>query len=729
MEILKTVFNMSITGSIMFFIFLLIKPLTKENFNSSWHYKMLILILIFFIVPIGSFIKLPIKLIPNISPVEIQESKNLDNIIGNDDIKDIQKIEDTKEKKFEDKTKHERLTTIETENYNPNKRNFNLDSYGDIIQYIWLGGIIILFLLKIMPYMKFKSTILKNSLEVEDKEIVELFNLCKEKLNIDNKISLKTCKNIGSPMLIGIFHPTILIPNIDEDEKALKMIFLHELNHYKRKDIIIKTFGFIVNIIHWFNPIVYILLSKIDIYCEYSIDEKVVDKMEIEDRKYYGETILKLIDNFIVKKNSRTRYIISLFVLVLILVSGLAIACNIMPNKVIGGNDSFIDNIKKIEVIFNEDNPHFNGVKLISIKDKKMINDIMSMLEESRPIQNYEKMEKMSGMSYKDNKLILTGVDNEKTEIKYTFDTLYNIGFIEMDGKKLEPKYDFFRYMFDLIEYGEYDTDIDKEVSQLFEKYNWTIDYKVNTIKEKLPSNLKHIAGECPIKIYWAYNNELSKSIGLDFSNYLGNTVEVEIYRLREPLPEYMKPRLNARGIVIKKDGKIIGAYIDAGRHESFACSLNRKSLKDIVNKDWDEWIQDCIDYNDKLEKELAKLSPEEIIKTYFKALNSHDVKIAKACLSRTQSNVGGDLSRNMSNRELYNKKADDYFDNIKSVRLLKIEKLDKETIKSETLNYQVEADYKYKKVITHEDGVLPFIVVMRKESEKSGWKIEDIGF
>ncbi len=85
-------------------------------------------------------------------------------------------------------------------------------------------------------------------------------------------------------------------------------------------------------------------------------------------------------------------------------------------------------------------------------------------------------------------------------------------------------------------------------------KYNWTIDYRVNTIKEKLPSDLKHEAGEHPIKIYWAYNNELSKSIGFDFSKYLGDTVVAEIYTLREPLPEYMKPMLNARGgIVLKK--------------------------------------------------------------------------------------------------------------------------------------------------------------------------------
>jgi hypothetical protein len=382
-------------------------------------------------------------------------------------------------------------------------------------------------------------------------------------------------------------------------------------------------------------------------------------------------------------------------------------------------------NIKKVDVIFNGDSPNFSDVKPISISDNKIINDIMTMLGESKPIEDEEKINNMSGMAYRDNKLILTGVDNEKEEIRFTFDTLYDIGYIEKNGKRLEPKYDFFRYMSDLVEYGKYDTNIDKGVAELFEKYDWTIDYKVNTIKEKLPSNLKHTAGDYPTKIYWAYNNELSKNIGLDFSEYLGNTIVAEIYRLREPLPEYMEPRLDARGIVIKKDGKIIGAYIDAGRHESFACSLDRRRLEDIVNKDWDQWVQDYIDYEDKLEKELSKLSPEEVIRTYFEVLNSHDVKKAKACLARTKSNINMDLSSNMSNRELYNKRDNDYFDNIKSVKLLEIEKLSEENI----LSYRVEADYKYKKAITNEDGVLPYIVTMKKETEKNGWRIEDIGF
>lgn len=151
----------------------------------------------------------------------------------------------------------------------------------------------------------------------------------------------------------------------------------------------------------------------------------------------------------------------------------------------------------------------------------------------------------------------------------------------------------------------------------LFKKYNWTVDYKIYNFSERLPLNLRHSAGEFPVKLYWAYNCELSKAIGLDFTGYLGKKVKVEIYRLREPLPEFMKPRRNARGIVLKADRKIIGAFIDAGRHDSFTCSLRRQSLEQITGKDWNSWVDNYIDYNNPIEKNLASMKPEEIISVY----------------------------------------------------------------------------------------------------------------
>ncbi len=377
MEILKTIFNMSVTGSIIFLIFLILKPLTKKYFNSSWHYRMLVLILIFFIIPVGSFIKIPAKSMFNIPAVKIQEFRDSNNIIKNEGTKLVQKSEDIEGRKSEKeigaKTESENPNITENKSHVFDKTNYNIDSYTDIFQYIWIGGMLALFLLKIVPYIKFRVAILKNSTGIKDEDILELFDLCKNELNINNKISLRTCDAIGSPMLMGVFRPIVLIPNIGSNAEKLKMVFLHELNHYKRKDISIKIFGFIVNMIHWFNPMVYILLNRMDRYCEYSIDERVVDKMGIEDRKHYGEIILNLIDNSMMKKSylttamgaggkelksrlenmlfsfktTRKRYAVSLLVSILIIVSGLTVACSVVPGNVSGGNEPFVVYLKE----------------------------------------------------------------------------------------------------------------------------------------------------------------------------------------------------------------------------------------------------------------------------------------------------------------------------------------------------------------------------------------------
>lgn len=362
MEFLKIILNMSIVGSIMSSIFLLMMFLTRKKFNSSWHYKVSIIILTFFIVPIGSFIDLPKYKISPISSMERVISQSIDEISRYEGILDTSETQEDIERSkdiipIKDKTKEQ------MNSYDNIEKESKIDFHNNILLYLWIIGMTVLALLKIIPYIKFKS-IVKNSLDIEDAYVVEMFNLYKERLGIDRKIDLKRCDHIGSPMLVGIFNPMVLIPKISGEEKIWEMVFLHELNHYKRRDILIKVLGFLVNIVHWFNPIIYILLKKMDIYCEYSIDEKVIGNMDIENRKYYGETILRLIDDSILrgkvlttsmsssgmelksrlenilffKRDSRSKYIKSLFVLTLILISGFIISYSVMASN--EGNDN-----------------------------------------------------------------------------------------------------------------------------------------------------------------------------------------------------------------------------------------------------------------------------------------------------------------------------------------------------------------------------------------------------
>lgn len=382
--------------------------------------------------------------------------------------------------------------------------------------------------------------------------------------------------------------------------------------------------------------------------------------------------------------------------------------------------------VAEIKFILDPNGPYWNRVEPISITDNKMIYDIMSMIEESKPLADEYKIMNMSGMARKNNKLIVSGTDGSQKEITFAYDTLYEVGYIEADGKKVEPDYDFFRYISDLNEYVNPDTNIEKQVLQLFDKFDWTVDYRINVLKEKLPDNLKHKAGEYPTKIYWAYNNELSKQIGFDYTGYLGKYVVVEIYRLRESLPEFMKPRRNARGIVLKYNDVIIGAYIDAGRHDAFACSLDRKSLKDLTGKEWEDWILDHIDYGDELEIKLSKMSPEDIIRGYFNALDKQDTKLVWAYITRRS--LTQHLSSNLNNQNLFNKDEDKIDYNVKSAKLLEIKEYKGIQNKPGVLEYQVKVDYDFKKFVTADDGIGIRFVILKKESEKSGWRIDGVG-
>ena len=59
MEGLDFILKMSLSGSVLFLIICIFKPLTKKIFSDTWHYYMLVITLLIFILPIGSFVSLP----------------------------------------------------------------------------------------------------------------------------------------------------------------------------------------------------------------------------------------------------------------------------------------------------------------------------------------------------------------------------------------------------------------------------------------------------------------------------------------------------------------------------------------------------------------------------------------------------------------------------------------------------------------------------------------------
>ena len=99
-------------------------------------------------------------------------------------------------------------------------------------------------------------------------------------------------ENISSPFVLGMIKPKIYLP-FKLDDQTFENVVAHEKAHICRKDHWWKILGFILLIIHWFNPFMwmaYILLCR-DI--ELACDEKVIRELGYEQRAEYAQALVE----------------------------------------------------------------------------------------------------------------------------------------------------------------------------------------------------------------------------------------------------------------------------------------------------------------------------------------------------------------------------------------------------------------------------------------------------
>lgn len=316
------------------------------------------------------------------------------------------------------------------------------------------------------------------------------------------------------------------------------------------------------------------------------------------------------------------------------------------------------------------------------------------------------------------------------------YDTLYDKAYIVRDGSLFETETDFARYIDSLLENTSLSYLAEgNEAAALFKSYGWTLDYQIGTVKSKL-IDINGLSAFTPNAYYFAYNNELSKDIGLDMSDDANNSdIDVDIYRIYESMPKEFHPIQNCRGIVVRSGGKIIGAFISAGRHSAFsACSLTGRRFETVTGQMLERWLADRI-YADATEEGLSQMGPEQVIKAYFAALDKKDAKAAAYCVSRMI--MMGNLTTNMPSNELFNPViglpltdpvigSQSSFDNLKSAALSDI-RLISEPDDNERV-FAVTVRLEYVQSVSVGSGEQGWDCYMIYESPQTGWKIKGFG-
>lgn len=261
-------FAMSLSGNMVFILYILTYPLSKKYFTLEWRYRILKIAIVFYLIPIPICKYLIMDIIHSILP---QLWDKINNTLVAIDKKYII-IVSQDFIKFSSKVRYMLIAIL-------------------------VVGIVAFAIIQkhIIQYWKWKNICFVTSGKPTHLE-QELFYKIKKEMEIKKRVELVCSEYCNSPMTSGILSSVMIFLKWEDsiDVNKYEYMLRHELVHIKHYDLLIKYIGLLVMAVHWYNPLVYIMFHEISVISEMYCDSVVIGGKGEEERKQYGELILKL---------------------------------------------------------------------------------------------------------------------------------------------------------------------------------------------------------------------------------------------------------------------------------------------------------------------------------------------------------------------------------------------------------------------------------------------------
>lgn len=165
-------------------------------------------------------------------------------------------------------------------------------SLSQVLLVLWLGGAAVMLLWALVQHLRFLLYLRRWARPAADPEAIQTLNRLGARLGLDRRPRLLTCPGLRVPMLAGLFRPALLLPEEAPEGDALRYSLLHELTHFRRRDIWLKALALWVNALHWFNPLMWYMVRLVERDTELACDEAALAQLPAEEHGAYGRTIL-----------------------------------------------------------------------------------------------------------------------------------------------------------------------------------------------------------------------------------------------------------------------------------------------------------------------------------------------------------------------------------------------------------------------------------------------------
>ena len=292
--LMKLILSLSLSGSLLILLLLLFRPLYRNRLSKSWQYYIWIVVILRLLLPVtpetslaGSLFSL--EEMRGTDSTAAPESPNDQSMTAYNTIKHEAGSSDDL---IRDATTAENSPSAST--FSPDKEAYKGD-HSQIFFFLWLTGALLLFVRKLTVYQSFVKYVDAGSRPLEDIGLLENFGHIMEQNRIKGAVDLYVNSLVSSPLLIGFLRPRIILPHTSLSESDFYYTALHELTHYRRRDMFYKWLSQLTVCLHWFNPCVYLMSREINRLCELSCDERVIATLSDNARKFYGTTLVNAV--------------------------------------------------------------------------------------------------------------------------------------------------------------------------------------------------------------------------------------------------------------------------------------------------------------------------------------------------------------------------------------------------------------------------------------------------
>ena len=167
-----------------------------------------------------------------------------------------------------------------------------------ILFYGYLAGAAAFLLCQGVSYVRFRRTVRRWRSGVTRGDYRALLQDTARSLNVTAP-EMFVCEAISTPAVTGVLHPQLLLPHEGYDLNDLRYILRHELCHLKRRDMLFKLVLLAANAMHWFNPVVYLMLRQADEDIELACDSAATDGLDRAERAAYSRTLLAAVQSHV----------------------------------------------------------------------------------------------------------------------------------------------------------------------------------------------------------------------------------------------------------------------------------------------------------------------------------------------------------------------------------------------------------------------------------------------